>query len=133
MTRRTSALALVSVIAASILGLILATTIPSSVFPEITFRRAMILAESGDLPAEQVLASVTRPIEEVAYGVAGVTLVRSTTTRGAAEVDVTFGEDANPLTSFELLVTAVDETLGRLPSGTTVDSLLLTTGTFPIV
>src|SRR5258708_1063527 len=98
MTRRTSALALVAVIAASLLGMVLATTIPSSVFPEIMFRRATILAE-----------------------------------RGWAEVEVNFGEGGNPLSSFELLVTAVDETLGRLPPDTTIDSLLLTTGTFPIV
>ena len=126
-------LALIAVAAASVLGLVLATTIPSAVFPEIMFRRAMILADSGDLPSAQMLASVTRPLEEVAYSVTGVTMVRSTTTRGSTEIDVTFGEDANPQTSFELLSTAVDDALGRLPKGTTIDSLLLTTGTFPIV
>jgi hypothetical protein len=96
MTRGTSTLAVLSVLAASVLGVILARTIPSAVFPEIIFRRATILADSGDLPAEQMLASVTRPLENAAYTVPGVTLVRSTTTRGSAEIDVTFGEDADP-------------------------------------
>ena len=64
MTRRSSTLAVLSVLAASVLGVMLARTIPSAVFPEMTFRRATILADSGDLPAEQMLASVTRPLEE---------------------------------------------------------------------
>ena len=133
MTRRSSTLAVLSVLAASVLGVILARTIPSAVFPEIMFRRATILADSGDLPADQMLASVTRPLEESAYSVPGVTLVRSTTTRGSAEIDVTFGEDADPQISFQMLSAAVAHTRAQLPNDTTVDAVLLTTGTFPIV
>jgi CzcA family heavy metal efflux pump len=133
MTRSASTLAVLSVLAASVLGIILARTIPSAVFPEIIFRRATILADSGNLPAQQMLASVTRPLEESAYGVAGVTLVRSTTTRGSAEIDVTFGEDADPQISFQTLNAAVAHTRTQLPNDTAVDAVLLTTGTFPIV
>jgi CzcA family heavy metal efflux pump len=133
MTRRTSTLALIAVLAASVFGFVLARTIPSAVFPEITFRRATILADSGDLPAEQMLASVTRPLEESAYSVVGVTLVRSTTTRGSAELDVTFGEDADPQISFQMLNAAVADTRSKLPADTSVDAVLLTTGTFPII
>ncbi len=133
MTRGNSTLAVLSVLALSVLGIILARTIPSAVFPEITFRRATILADSGDLPAEQMLASVTRPLEETAYSVVGVTLVRSTTTRGSAEIDVTFGEDVDPQISFQMLSAAVAHTRAQLPSDTAVDAILLTTGTFPIV
>lgn len=133
MTRGTSTLAVLSVLAASVLGVILARTIPSAVFPEIIFRRATILADSGDLPAEQMLASVTRPLENAAYTVPGVTLVRSTTTRGSAEIDVTFGEDADPQISYQMLSAAVSHTRSQLPSDTAIDTALLTTGTFPIV
>ena len=133
MTRSSSTLAVLSVLALSVLGIILARTIPSAVFPEMTFRRATILADSGDLPAEQMLASVTRPLEESVYSVPGVTLVRSTTTRGSAEIDVTFGEDADPQISFQMLNAAVSHARAQLPSDTAVDAVLLTTGTFPIV
>src|SRR5258705_5265411 len=133
MSRSSSTLALIAVIAASVFGYILATMIPDAVFPEITFRRATILADSGDLPAEQMLASVTRPLEETAYSVVGVTMVRSTTTRGSSEVDVTFCEDADPVTSFEMLSAAVAHTRSELPADTQVDAVLLTTRTFPII
>jgi CzcA family heavy metal efflux pump len=133
MNRTSSTLAVLAVVAATALGILLAFSIPSAVFPEITFDRAIILTDAGNLPAEQVLVSVTRPIEEAAYGVVGVSLVRSTTTRGASEVDVTFGEHTDPLTSYQLLNAALAEVRSRLPQGTSVDTRLLTTGTFPIV
>src|SRR5260370_5329470 len=80
-----------------------------------------------------MLASVTRPLEESAYSVVGVTLVRSTTTRGSTEIDVTFGEDADPQTAFQMLSAAVSHTRSKLPADTAVDAVLLTTGTFPII
>jgi len=133
MTRGSSTLAVLSVLAASVLGVILARTIPCAVFPELTFRRATIIADSGDLPADQMLASVTRPLEESVYSVPGVTLVRSTTTRGSSEIDVTFGEDSDPQVSFQMLNAAVAHARAQLPNDTSVDALLLTTGSFPIV
>ncbi len=133
MSRGYSILALLLVAALSALGVILAFSIPSAVFPEITFNRAIVLADSGDLPMEQMMVAVTRPLEEAAYGVAGVSLVRSTTTRGSSEVDVTFSESVDPTTSYQLLNAALNEVRSKMPEGTSVDTRLLTTGTFPIV
>ncbi|HEY6394344.1 MAG TPA: efflux RND transporter permease subunit, partial [Candidatus Binataceae bacterium] len=49
------------------------------------------------------------------------------------EIDITFAQDASPTTSYQLLNVALGEVRSRLPAGTTVDTRLLTTGTFPIV
>ncbi|HTQ23564.1 MAG TPA: efflux RND transporter permease subunit [Candidatus Binataceae bacterium] len=133
MSRRSTLLSLFAVIALSALGVILARSIPNAVFPEFVFHRAIILADSAELPASQMLVAVTRPLEEAAYNVAGTTLVRSTTTRGSAEIDVTFAESSDPTTSFELLGAALAEARAHLPPGTTVNTRLLTTGTFPIL
>ncbi len=131
MGRTNSILALFGVLAVSVLGALLALSIPSAVFPEIQFNRAIVLIDAGDLPAEQMLVTVTRPVEEAAYGVVGVTLVRSTTTRGSAEIDVTFSESSNPVQTFELLNASINET--RLPADAKTDARLLTSGTFPII
>ncbi len=133
MKRGTSLLTLCGVIAGSILGLLAARSIPSAVFPQIEFHRAIILADSGDLPTAQMLVAVTRPLEEAAYGAMNVTHVRSTTTRGSSEIDVTFAENADPVASFQLLNNAITEVTGTLPPRTKVRSRLLTTATFPIV
>ncbi len=128
-----TSLSLFAVIAASALGLIVARSIPSAVFPELVFPRAIILADSGDLPSEQMQVAVTRPLEEAAYSVVGTSMVRSTTTRGSAEVDVTFADGADPTVGFQLLNATLAEVRGSLPAGTTFDTRLLTTGTFPIL
>lgn len=133
MSHRSTILSLFAVIALSVLGVILAQSIPNAVFPEFVFHRAIILADSAELPAGQMLVAVTRPLEEAAYNVVGTTLVRSTTTRGSAEIDVYFAENTDPTTSFELLGAALAEARAHLPAGTTVDTRLLTTGTFPIL
>ncbi|HEX3408936.1 MAG TPA: efflux RND transporter permease subunit, partial [Candidatus Binataceae bacterium] len=133
MTRGNSMLALCLVAATAALGLILARTIPSAVFPEIEFNRALINVDAGDLPAQQVLVAITRPLEEAAYGVVGVKLVRSTTTRGSAEIDVDFREGTDPVTGFQLLNAALNEVRSLLPANTVVDSRLLNSGTFPII
>jgi CzcA family heavy metal efflux pump len=133
MTRGNSILALCLVVAAAALGIILARAIPSAVFPEIQFNRALVTAEAGDLPAQQMLVAVTRPLEEAAYGVVGVKLVRATTTRGSAEIDVDFNEGTDPVTGFQLLNAAFGEVRGKLPADTVIDTRLLNSGTFPII
>jgi len=133
MTRGNSILALWLVIAAAALGIILSRGIPNAVFPEIQFNRALITADAGDLPAQEMLVAVTRPLEEAAYGVVGVKVVRSTTTRGSAEIDVDFNEGTNPVTGFQLLNAALGEVRAKLPPETTIDTRLLNSGTFPII
>src|SRR5215813_4939259 len=107
MRRGVSSLAFYGIIAASILGVVLAHSIPSSVFPEIQFNRAIILADSGDLPASQMLVGVTRPLEQAAYGVMNVAAVRSATIRGSSEMDVIFAEQNDAVSSFQLLNNAI--------------------------
>jgi multidrug efflux pump subunit AcrB len=127
------ALPLFMAVSAGVLGIILASNIPSSVFPEFRFPRVIILADNSGLPREQMLVAVTRPLEEAAYGVPGTRLVRSTTSRGSAEIDVTFTQNTDPVVGYQLLNAAISEVRERLPQATSLNSRLLTTGTFPIL
>src|SRR5580704_17971695 len=131
--RTNYALPVFCALSAGILGLILALRIPSGVFPEFRFPRAIILADNSGLPREQMLVSVTRPLEEAAYGVPGTSLVRSTTSRGSAEIDVTFTQETDPVVGYQLLNAAIAEVRERLPQATSLNSRLLTTGSFPIL
>src|SRR5581483_4734912 len=109
MSRRSMIVALFAVLALSALGVLVARSIPNAVFPEFVFHRAIILADSAELPPQQMLVAVTRPLEEAAYNVAGTTLVRSTTTSGSAEIDVTFAENTDPVATYGLLGAALAE------------------------
>src|SRR5437773_8226864 len=88
-------------------GVYAAFKIPSSVFPQTNFPRVVILVDNGVMPADEMMATITRPIEESMKDIPGAVSVRSTTGRGSAEISVFFNWHVNMIQS-ELYV------LGRL-------------------
>ena len=71
-------------------GVYAASQMPSSVFPPTNFPRCVVLIDNGVMPADEMMATITRPIEEAMKDIPGVVSVRSTTGRGSAEVNVFF-------------------------------------------
>ena len=63
---------------------------PSSVFPETSFPRIVIVVNNGIMPANEMMATITRPIEENMKTIPGVVSVRSSTSRGSAIINVVF-------------------------------------------
>ena len=76
-------------------GLVAALRMPVSLFPHIDYPRVVVAIDAGDRDASQMAAQITRPIEIALRAVPGVTRVRSTTSRGSAEValDFPWGQD----------------------------------------
>src|SRR6202023_3206014 len=74
----------------ALIGGYLAFSIPISVFPNTDFPRIVIGVDNGVMPIDQMLVTITRPIEEAVNSVPGLTSVRSVTSRGSAEVDLFF-------------------------------------------
>src|SRR5438105_15966265 len=62
-------------------GIYLAFTIPISVFPSTDFPRIVVGIDNGVMPIDQMLVTVTRPIEEAVRSVQGLDRVLSITTR----------------------------------------------------
>src|SRR2546430_5466928 len=79
--------------ALTVAGLVSLFRLPSNIYPELTFPRIVILVHSGDLSPENMLLTVTRPIEEAGRTVLGARRVRSRTIRGAAAISVLFNPD----------------------------------------
>src|ERR1700682_1460753 len=71
----------------ALVGGYLAFTIPVSVFPNTDFPRIVVGVDNGVMPIDQMLVTITRPIEEAVNSVPGLLSVRSVTSRGSAEVD----------------------------------------------
>src|ERR1700759_2865877 len=67
-----------------------ALTMPSSVFPQTNFPRCVILVDNGVMPADEMMATITRPIEEAMKDIPGAVPVRPPPGRGSAEVNVFF-------------------------------------------
>ena len=49
---------------------------PSSVFPRTDFPRVVVLVDNGVMPADEMMATVTRPIEEAMKDIPGSRTVR---------------------------------------------------------
>src|SRR5580692_4918611 len=79
----------------ALLGGYLAFTIPISVFPSTIFPRVLIGVDNGVMPIDQMMVTVTRPIEEAVNSVPGLLEVRSITSRGSAEIDLFFRWDVD--------------------------------------
>ena len=71
-------------------GIFCARNTPSSVFPKTDFPRVVVMVNNGIMPANEMMATITRPIEEAMKSIPGVVSVRSSTTRGSAIVNVIF-------------------------------------------
>ena len=77
-------------IALCLAGAYAAFGMPSSIFPQTNFPRVVILIDNGVMPANEMMATITRPVEEAMKDIPGVRTVRSKTGRGSAEINVFF-------------------------------------------
>src|ERR1700736_1942537 len=88
--RKLSSPILFLTVSLALVGGYLAFTIPVSVFPNTDFPRIVVGVDNGVMPIDQMLVTITRPIEEAVNSVPGLLSVRSITSRGSAEVDLYF-------------------------------------------
>src|SRR6478609_10171016 len=122
---------LVLVIAA--VGAYLAFTIPVSVFPSTDFPRIVIGVDSGVMPIDQMMVTVTRPVEQAVNSVQGLESVRSITSRGSAEVDLYFNWQVDMFQTLQLVDSALSKVATELPPTAKVESHRLTFASFPIL
>ncbi len=91
-------------------GAYLALTIPVAVFPQTNFPRIVIGIDNGVMPIDQMMVTITRPVEEAVNAVPGLREVRSVTSRGEAEVDLFFDWHYDMVQTLQL----VDAALSRV-------------------
>lgn len=114
-------------------GIYLANTIPVAVFPSTNFPRIIIGIDNGVAPIDQMLVTVTRPIEEAVNTVQGVELVQSITSRGQVEIDLFFSWHVDMFRTLELVNAALARVQSALPPAAKVTANRLTFAAFPIM
>jgi CzcA family heavy metal efflux pump len=124
---------LFAIVALVVAGTYLAFTIPVSVFPETDFPRIVIGADNGVMPIDQMLVTVTRPIEEAVNTVQGLETVKSITSRGSAEVNLYFSWRVDMFRTLELVNAALARVQPSLPPSTKLVANRLTFAAFPIL
>lgn len=117
----------------TVAGIYAALQVPVSVFPTTNFPRVLIAVDNGVMPPEQMEVTITRPIEYAVNSVPGLQMVRSTTSRGTAEVDLFFSWNVDMVTSLQLVNAALAEVRPQLPSTATISANRLMFATFPLL
>ncbi len=115
------------------LGVYLALAIPVTVFPNTDFPRIVVGADVGVYPIDQMLVTVTQPLEQALNTVPGLDHVNSVTSRGSAEIDLFFDWSMDMDRTLELVNAALARVQPTLPQNAKVIANRLTFAAFPIL
>ena len=114
-------------------GIYAAFQVPISVFPDTNFPRVVIGVDNGVMPVEQMQVTITKPIEDAVNSVPGLMTVRSTTSRGSAEISLFFDWNVDMFRTLQLTDSALAKIQSSLPSTAKLTTNRLTFATFPIL
>ena len=131
--KRLSSPILFLLVSLALVGIFLAVKIPVAVFPSTDFPRIVIGVDNGVMPIDQMLVTVTKPIEEAVNSVPGLSKVQSITSRGSAEVDLFFDWKSDMILTLQRVDAVVARLQPELPAGAKIETHRLTFATFPIL
>src|ERR1039457_4250466 len=114
-------------------GIYLALTIPVAVFPDTNFPRIVVGVDNGVSPIDQMLVTVTKPLEEAVNLVPGLDHLWSITSRGTAEIDLFFNWNVDMYRTLELVNAAMAPIQPTLPPTARITANRLTFAAFPIM
>jgi len=108
------------------------TQMYTSLFPEMTFPKITLIADNGQQPVDRMMVTVTKPIESAIKRVKGVTLVRSSTSRGSCVVSAYFDWDVDIYSTKTLVESRINEIKNFLPPNTTIQVEAMNQSIFPV-
>ena len=121
---------LLILIAAGVFG---GFSLPVALFPQVSFPRVRVTLDAGDRPAERMAVEVTYKVEEAVRAIPGVRSVRSTTSRGSAEISVFFDWGQDMISAMLQVESEVNKILPSLPAGTSFDVQRMDPTVFPVI
>jgi CzcA family heavy metal efflux pump len=121
------------IITVAMVGAYLAFTIPISVFPATYFPRILIAVDNGVMPIDQMMVTITRPLEEAVNSVPSLQQVRSITSRGSAEVDLFFDWRVDMFQTLQWVNAALSRVQPELPATARIVANRMTFASFPII
>ncbi|MGH9739142.1 MAG: efflux RND transporter permease subunit [Candidatus Acidiferrales bacterium] len=121
------------IVTLALVGAYLAFSIPIAVFPTTDFPRVIVAVDNGVMPIDQMLVTITRPLEEAVGGVEGIQNVQSITSRGSAEIDLYFSWNVDMFETLQRVNAALARVETTLPATARVSAQRLEFSSFPIL
>lgn len=113
-------------------GIAAGVKLPVALFPHVDFPRVVVSLEAGDRPADQMAIAVTRLVEQAVRSVPGVRGLRSTTSRGSAELSINFDWGNDMITAMLQVDSAINQVMPDLPPGTSFIVRRMDPTVFPV-
>src|SRR3977135_486876 len=121
------------IVSLTVVGGYLAFTIPVAVFPNTDFPRIVVGVDNGVMPIDQMLVTITRPLEEAVNSVPGLLKVQSITSRGSAEVDLFLDWNSDMILTLQRVDAVVARLQSEMPPTAKLETHRLTFAVFPII
>jgi CzcA family heavy metal efflux pump len=121
------------IVVLAIIGIYEAFQLPVAVFPTTNFPLIKVGIDNGVMPIEQMEVTITRPVEQAVNSVPGLEAVRSTTSRGSAEVELFFNWNADMVETLQMVDAAVSRIQSSLPATAKIETHRLDFSSFPIL
>jgi multidrug efflux pump subunit AcrB len=121
------------IIMLAIVGVYEALSLPIAVFPATNFPRIIIGVDNGVMPINQMEVTITRPLENAVNSVPGLDDVRSITSRGSAEIDLSFNWSVDMVQTLQQVNSAIARIQSTFPSTAQIDTHRLDFASFPIL
>lgn len=117
----------------AIAGFFVIYSTPVSLFPQVIFPRVVINLNAGDMPAERMAVQTTWPVEEAVRAVPGVLTVRSSTSRGSADIAINFKWGEDMVSSMLQVASAINQIRTTLPASLTFNVRRMDPTIFPVL
>lgn len=114
-------------------GVFSSLKLPVALFPNVSFPRIAVSLDAGDRPAERMAIEVTWPVEEAVRAVPGVRSVRSTTSRGSADISINFDWGEDMVAAMLQVESAINQIVPNLPAGLTFNVRRMDPTVFPVL
>lgn len=114
-------------------GLFAYSRMQTALFPEVTFPKITLIADAGQQPIDRMMITVTKPLEAAVKRVKGVTVVKSSTSRGSCVIQVFLNWNVDVYSTKAQLESRVNEIKGLLPAGVTIATEAMNQSLFPVL
>ncbi len=114
-------------------GLFAYSKLQTSLFPEITFPKVKVIADAGQLPVDQMMLSVTRPLELAIKEVPELQNIRSSTSRGSCEISAFINWKADINVSQQHIESKINKIRNTLPPGVDITVEPMNPSILPVI
>ncbi|MEO8426573.1 MAG: efflux RND transporter permease subunit [Verrucomicrobiota bacterium] len=114
-------------------GILSGMRLPVSLFPRISFPLVRVTLDAGERPAERMAIEVTYKAEEALRSIPGVRNVRSTTSRGSAQISIDFDWGHDMVSAMLQVESEINRILSKLPPGTMFEVERMNPTVFPVI